>query len=78
MSLKKVAEIVKTLVEALNKRKRQRLNKVRSLRSLEWSKAMVKELTTKPSNLVSMDKSNIKQELWLGSSILVLESTLSR
>ncbi|KFY18801.1 hypothetical protein V491_04698, partial [Pseudogymnoascus sp. VKM F-3775] len=39
MSPKKVAEIVETLVEALNKRKRQRLNKVGSSRSPEWYKA---------------------------------------
>jgi len=42
MSPKKVAEIVETLVEALNRRKRQRLNKVGSSRSLEWYKAMAK------------------------------------
>jgi hypothetical protein len=33
MSPKKVAEIVETMVEALNKRKRQRLNKVGRSRS---------------------------------------------
>lgn len=72
MSPKKVAEIVETLVEALNRRKRQRLNKVGSY------KAMAKELNAKPSDLVATDKSDIKQDLRSGSSILVLESTPSR
>ncbi|KFZ00165.1 hypothetical protein V500_01153 [Pseudogymnoascus sp. VKM F-4518 (FW-2643)] len=72
MSPKKVAEIVETLVEALNKRKRQ------SSRSPEWYKAMAKELNAKPSDPVATDKSDIEQELRSGSSILVLESTPSR
>ncbi|ELR03560.1 hypothetical protein GMDG_06218 [Pseudogymnoascus destructans 20631-21] len=78
MSPKKAAEIVETLVEALNKRKRQRLNKVGSSRSPEWYKAMVKELNAKPSDPVATDKSDIEQKLRSGSSILVLESTPSR
>ncbi|KFZ19985.1 hypothetical protein V501_00365 [Pseudogymnoascus sp. VKM F-4519 (FW-2642)] len=72
MSPKKVAEIVETLVEALNKRKRQ------SSRSPEWYKAMAKELNAKPSDPVATDKSDIEQKLRSGSSILVLESTPSR
>ncbi len=78
MSPKKVAEIVETLVEALNNRKRQKLNKVGSSRSPEWYKAMAKELNAKPSDPVATDKSDIEQELRSGSSILVLESTPSR
>jgi hypothetical protein len=73
-----VAEIVETLVEALNKRKRQRLNKVGSSRSPEWYKAMAKELIAKPSDPVATDKSDIEQELRSGSSILVLKSIPSR
>ncbi|KFX89068.1 hypothetical protein O988_08769, partial [Pseudogymnoascus sp. VKM F-3808] len=70
MSPKKVAEIVETLVEALNRRKRQRLNKVGSSRSSEWYKAMAKELNAKPSDPVATDKSDIEQKLRSGSSIL--------
>ncbi|KFY65585.1 hypothetical protein V496_02459 [Pseudogymnoascus sp. VKM F-4515 (FW-2607)] len=65
-----VAEIVETLVEALNKRKRQRLNKVGSSRSPEWYKAIAKELIAKPSNLVAIDKSDIEQELRLYATIV--------
>ncbi|KFY02909.1 hypothetical protein V490_00367 [Pseudogymnoascus sp. VKM F-3557] len=78
MSPKKVAEIVETLVEALNKRKRQRLIKVGSSRPAGWYKALADEWDAKPSDPVATDKSDIEQELRSGSSILVLESTPSR
>ena len=39
----KLAEVVETLVEALNKRNRQRLNKVGSSKSAEWYKALADE-----------------------------------
>ena len=78
MSSKKLAEVVKTLVETLNKRKRQRLNKVGSSRPAEWYKAMAKELNAKPYDPDATDKSDIEQWLQSGSSILVLKSTPSR
>jgi hypothetical protein len=78
MSPKKVAEVVETLVETLNKRKRQRLNKVGISRPAGWYKALADEWDAKPSDPVATDKSDIERELRSGSSILVLESTPSR
>ncbi|KFX96303.1 hypothetical protein O988_05384 [Pseudogymnoascus sp. VKM F-3808] len=78
MSPKKVAAIVETLVEALNKRKRQKLNKVGISRPAGWYKALADEWDAKPSDPMATDKSDIEQELRSGSSILVLEHTPSR
>lgn len=58
MSSKKIAEIVETLVKALNKRKRQSLNKVESSRSSKWYKAMAKELNAKSFDSVATNKSS--------------------
>ncbi|KFY29138.1 hypothetical protein V493_02527 [Pseudogymnoascus sp. VKM F-4281 (FW-2241)] len=63
MSPKKVAEVVETLVEALNKRKRQRLNKVGTSRPAGWLKALADEWDAKPSDPVATDKSDIEREL---------------
>jgi hypothetical protein len=55
MRRKKLAEVVETLVEALNKRKRQRLNKVGSSRPAGWYKALVDEWDAKPSDFKPSD-----------------------
>ncbi|KAL5344674.1 hypothetical protein ACLOAV_010366 [Pseudogymnoascus australis] len=62
----KLAEVVETLVEALNKRKRQRLNKVGSLKPPGWYAALAEEIDAKPSDPVATDKSDIEQELGQG------------
>lgn len=49
-----------------------------TLRPWEWYKALMDGLNAKSSDPVAADKSDIKQELYLGFFILVLKSTLSR
>jgi hypothetical protein len=74
----KTAEVCKILIEALNTRKRQKRNQGGSSKPAGWYAALIKEIDAKPFDPVATDKSDIKQELWSESSILVLESTPSR
>ena len=58
----KLAEVVETLVEALNKRKRQRLNKAGSSKPPGWYAALAEEIDAKPSDPFATVKSDIEQE----------------
>ena len=58
----KLAEVAETLVETLNKKKRQRLNKAGSSKAPGWYAALAEEIDAKPSDPVATDKSDIEQE----------------
>ena len=74
----KSLEVYATLIEAVNRRKKQKRNQGRSPKSTEWYRAMRVELNAKPFDPLTTDQSDVENELQSGSSILVLESTLSR
>jgi hypothetical protein len=71
-------EAASSSYQEANTRKRQKHNGECGPKSAEFYKALEEELNAKSFNLVATDKSDIEEELQLGSSILVLESTPSR